>query len=131
MTLRTAVFARCTTHAGTAALIGTRCYSDRLKENTDFPAMVHHSPVSSDPSAYRTHDGAGERTVSRVQLDCYDTTSAGAEVLATQVWLAWNGFTDDCDIGYAFVANRIQTREDAINAYRTIVDVMVEHLVAI
>lgn len=131
MSLRIAVFDRCTTHAGTAALIGMRCYADRLEENVTYPAMVHHSPISSDPSLYFTHDGAGGRTQSRVQLDCYDATGDGAEALATQVWLAWHGFTKDCDIGYAKVVNRIQTREDAINAYRVIVDVMIEHLVAI
>ena len=127
MGLRETVYTRCTTHAGTSALVGTRCYPDRLPENVTYPAIVYHAPVSSDDSEYRTHDGAGARTVSRVQFDCYAATGDGAAALAAQVRDAWAGYQDACVVGYAFVANEIAGREDALNAYRTIVDVMIEH----
>lgn len=128
MTLRTTIYARCTGHAGTAALVSTRVYPDRLPENVTYPALVYHR-ISADNTDYRDHGGATDREVSRVQFDCYDGTGDGAAALADQVRAAWDGYRDGCVVGYAFQANRIMTREDAINAYRAIVDVMVEHSV--
>jgi len=128
MTLRTEIYDRCTTHAGTAALIGTRCYPERLPENVVYPAVRFLAPVSRDDSTYRTHDtGKVPRAVSRVQIDCFASTGTGAAALADQIVNAWSGYRDACTIGYAQIANRIATREDAVNRYRTIVDVMVEH----
>ncbi len=128
MTLREVVYARCTAHAGTAALIGTRCYPERLPEGVTYPAISYIAPVSSVDADYRDHDSTPvERTVSRVQLNCYDETGDGAAALADQVQAAWSGYSSACVVGYAFVANRISTREDPINAYRMIVDVTVEH----
>ena len=134
MTLRTTVYDRCTGHAGTAALIVTRCYPDRLPENVTYPALTYVAPVSADDREYRTHDNVNSpttREVSRVQFNCYDSTGDGAAALADQVRAAWDGYQDGCDIGYAFQANRIMTREDAIDAYRVILDVMVEHSISI
>jgi len=122
-----------TTHAGVAALIGTRCYPLRLKENVVYPAVSFIAPVSDDDSAYRTHDNANSpvtRSVARVQFDCYDTTVDDAELLAVQVVAAWSGYkSTDCSVGYAFKANQVATREDALEAYRWIVDVMIEYRV--
>lgn len=130
MTFREDVYSRCTTHAGIAALIDTRCYPDRLPENITYPAISYIAPVSQDDSDYRTHDtGPVPRTVSRVQFNCFAETGDGAAALADQVMAAWSGYTDGCTFGYAFIANRISTRDDPINAYRTIVDVTVEHAV--
>lgn len=134
MTLREAVFDRCTGHAGTAALIGIRCYPDRLPENVTYPALTYVAPVSVSNLEYRTHDNANSpttREVSRVQFNSYDTTGDGAAALADQIRAAWDGYQDGCDIGYAFQANRIMTREDALNAYRVILDIMVEHSTSI
>lgn len=128
MTLRETVFDRCTGFAGVAALIGLRCYQDRLPENVVYPAISLIVPVSQVDSEYRTHNtGVVPRTVSRVQFNCFDTTGNGASVLADQIVQAWSGHKDGCDIGYAFIENRISTRDDPINTYRHIVDVTIEH----
>lgn len=128
MTLRITVFTRCTNHAGMEALIGTRCYPDRIPEAPTFPLVVYHR-VSTDDTPYRDHDAPTDREVTRVQLDCYASTSDGAAALAAQARAAWDGYRSGTAVGYAFQANRIATREAALNAYRQIVDVMVEHAV--
>lgn len=128
MTLRTTVYNRCIGHAGTAALIGTRCYPDRLPEDVTYPALVYKGPISADNAPYRNHDGGPtEFETSRVQFDCYAETGDGAAALADQIRLAWDGYSDACLISIAWQANRLMTREDAVNAYRAIVDVMIEH----
>lgn len=132
MTLRETVFTRCTTHAGMAALIGSRCYPERLPENVSYPAISFIAPVSMVDAVYRTQDNVNSpvtRAVSRVQLNCYAETGDGAEALGAQAIQAWSGYKNGCTIGYSFVANLISSREDAINVYRYIVDVMVEHSV--
>lgn len=128
MTLRTTVYDRCVGHAGIAALISTRCYPDRLPEDVTYPALTYFR-VSADNSLYRDHDGATTREVSRVQFNCFAETGDGAAALADQVRLAWDGYSNACVVGYAWQVNRLMTREDAINAYRVIMDVMVEHAV--
>lgn len=130
MTLRTTVYTRCTGHAGTAALIDGRCYPDRLPENVTYPALVYFR-VSADNSPFRSHDsGPTDFETSRVQFDCYDETGDGAAALADQIRLAWDGYSDACTVSVAYQANRLMTREDAINAYRAIVDVMIEHSIS-
>ena len=130
MTLRTIVYDLCVGHAGIAALVAARVYPDRLPKTVVYPALVYKTPISADNSDYRTHDtGPTEREVVRVQFDCYALTGGGAAALADQVRAAWDGWSDGCDVGYAFQANRIATREDALKAYRTIVDVMMEYKV--
>jgi hypothetical protein len=135
VTLRTTVYDRCTGHAGTAALIATRCYPDQLPENVTYPALSYLL-VSDDSSLYRTHDGAGGRTVSRIQFNCYDDTGDDAAALADQVWAAWDGWSSACVVGYAFVANRFKATglmwpaaASAQRVHREIVDVMIEHSV--
>jgi len=133
MGLRAVVFDRCTTHAGLSALIGSRCYPDRLPESVTLPALVHHSPVSDNDAEYRTHSNVNNpvtRTVSRVQFDYYAKTGDQAELGGDQLFQAWSGYqSDDCDVGYAFIANRFATREDALKMFRQVIDVMVEHSV--
>lgn len=127
MTLRTTIYDRCINHAGMAALIGTRCYPDRLPENVTYPALTYFR-VSADNALFRSHDdGPTEFETSRVQFNAYDETGDGAAALADQLRLAWDGYSDGCVISYAYQANRIATREDAVNAYRAIVDVLIEH----
>lgn len=126
MTLRETVYARCVGHVGIAALISTRCYPDRLVENVTYPAISFFL-VSADNTLYRDHDGATDREVSRVQFNCFDSTGDGAAALADQVRAAWDGYSDDCDVGYAWQANRISGRADAIDIWRVIVDVIIEH----
>jgi len=129
MTLRTVVYDRCVGHAGIAALVGTRVYPDRLPEGVTYPAIRYIAPVSEVGATYRTQDGAGGRKESRVQFDSYATTGDGADALADQIRIAWDGYQDDCIVGRAFQVARRMTREDSLNVYRTISDVIVEHSV--
>lgn len=127
MTLRTTVYARCIGHTGIEALVGTRVYPDRLPEDVTYPAMTYFC-VSADNTLFRSHDGGPtEYETSRVQFNCYDETGDGAAALADQVRLAWDGYVSGCDVCPAWQVNRLMTREDAVNAYRAIVDVMIEH----
>ena len=127
MGLRQIIYERCTTHAGTAALVGDRVYPERLPDDVTYPAIRFLAPISNNSAQYRSHDGAGGRTVSRAQLDGYAETGTEAEALADQLVAAWDGYSDGCDVGYAFKANRRQTRADALDVFRAIVDVMIEH----
>jgi hypothetical protein len=120
MTLRTDIYSRCTGHAGTAALIGTRCYPDQLPENVTYPALSY-ALVSADNSTYRDHDGATDREVSRVQFNCYDDTGDDAAALADQLRSAWDG--------YSSVESRLKSGSSAQTIHREIVDVMIEHSV--
>ena len=132
MTLRETVYSRCTTHAGLSALIGTRCYPERLVENATYPAVSFIAPVSRVDDLYRTHSNVNSpvtRAVSRVQFNCFDATGDGAEDVADQVVQAWSAYKSGCDVGSAFIANRISTREDELDAFRMIVDVIIEHSV--
>lgn len=132
MTLGEDIFDRCTTHAGTAALIGSRCYKRIPREPAVpivYPLLTYQAPISDDDSEYRTHDtGSVERTVSRVQFNCYDSTDNGASALADQLRLAWSGYKDGCTIGRAHIANVLDAGwNDNLKNYRYIVDVMIEH----
>lgn len=132
MTLRETVFDRTTGFAGVTALIAQRCYPERLPENVTYPAISYIPPVSQVDTDYRTHEtGVVPRAVSRVQFNCFAVTGDGADALANQVVQAWSGHRDGCDIGYAFIENRISTRDDSTEAYRHIVDVTIEHPVTV
>lgn len=127
--LRELVFDRCTGHAGTAALVGTRCYPDRLPENVTLPAVSFVARISEADELYRTHDlGKVPRAVARVQLNAYAETGDGADALATQLVDAWSGYQDGCDIGGAQIAGRVDTYEQALNYHRAIVDVLVDYM---
>jgi hypothetical protein len=126
MTLRETIYNRCTGHAGTAALIDVRCYPVVLPENVTLPA-ISYVLVSADSSEYQTHDGATPREVSRVQFNCWAATGDAAAALGDQVRAAWDGYKDGCDVGYAWQANRLSTREPALEQYRDILDFMIEH----
>ena len=126
MTLRETIFDRCTGHAGTTALIASRCYPVVLPENVTLPALSYIR-VSSVNEEYRDRDGVTQREVSRVQFNCWAETGDGAAALGDQIRSAWDGYSDDCTVGYAFQANRLSTREPGLNQFREIVDVLIEH----
>jgi len=123
-TIEETIFARCTTHAGISALIDARCYPERLPENVTYPALVY-TRISSSAAQFRTHElesvGLDD---ARFQFDSYAETSKGAKDLADQVFAAWDGYRDECVVGYARQVNRRATRQDSINVYREISDVM-------
>lgn len=119
MTTGTALYDRLTGHAGTAALISTRCYRLRMPDNPTMPALVLQRISSSGQS------GTSEVRTSRWQVSCWATTSAGAEALATQVRAAleeWSGGSSD--IKMVVVVSELEDYDDDSELYRVIVDAL-------
>ena len=128
MTLRSEIFDAVTGDVTVGALIGVRCYPDRLPENVTLPAVSYIAHVSQNDADYRTHDtGTVPRTVARTQFNCYAATGDDADELASAVEDLWSGHKDGCTIGWAQIANRVDRYEPALNRHRVIVDVMVEY----
>lgn len=126
MTLRSTVYDTITGGATVAALIGTRCYPDRLPQNVTLPAVVF-SKVSDVDGIYRTHDiGQRPRTIVRIQLSVYAETGDGAAELGAALIALWSGYQALPDIGQAEVENVIATYEPALDRHRTIIDVMLD-----
>ena len=125
--LRQLVFERNTTYAPLLALIGTRCYPERVPENATYPLVVYSAPIADDDTPYRTHDNATDRTQSLVSHTVYADTGDQAEAIGDVLVDAWNGYKSGCDIGFAFVQNRIADRQDDLRQYTQIIDVLVEH----
>jgi len=129
MSLRTVVYARCTAHSGLSALIGKRCYPDVLPENVTYPAL-RYARISTTNEQYRISTPTPTtREEARVQFDCFAESGDAAAALADQVRLAWDGYQNGCTVGRAFQANRIETYEDGLGVYRTIVDMIIEYAV--
>lgn len=130
MGVRQSVFTRATSgHAGLSALIGTRCYPDRLPENVTLPA-VRYQVVSLPPHSYQDHDGASpDRTRSRIQMDGFDVSSDKAEALQKQMFLAFEGWSSGTAVGWSFVANRLGDYDTSLNRHRVIVEIVIDHKV--
>jgi hypothetical protein len=129
-TFRELVFSKTTGDVAISALIGNRCYPDKLPQKPIYPLIVYKG-TSEDESDYRTHDQGGqtERTVSFVQFECYsnqDNPDQAAE-LAVLIIAAWGGYQAKPNVGYSFMQNRFESANDSLNAYREIVEFNVEH----
>lgn len=128
-TVEELAFTRCTTHAGLSALISTRCYPDRVPEDPTYP-LVRFTRISTATFGLRQIAPVNSNTPSarvRVQFDAYGETGDDARGVAEQLFDAWDGYQSSgggSDVGYAFQDNRMATRDDALNAYRQIVDVI-------
>jgi len=128
MGLRAILFDRMSGFAGITALVGTRLYPLRLKEDTTYPALVYR--VITDPSVARSHHGKPDRKEGRAQIDCYAETGDAAATLGDQVEAAWDGYSspgNDCTVGYAFVANRSDRYDTSLRVFRDVIDITVEH----
>lgn len=126
MGVRETVYTR-VTGASAGSLVSTRCYPDMLPENVTMPA-IRYRIISYNDESYREHRNATERAKQRVQLDCYATTSDGASDLADAVRTDFDGWTNGTAVGWARCVMRIDDGwNDDINAYRWIVDVMLDH----
>lgn len=89
-----AIHARLKAHAGTSALVGSRVYPLRLPQGPTYPAVRYQ--VIGAPRTHLMGDtpDASQWVHSRVQVDCYAVTYAGAHALAFQVRMAlsrWSG----------------------------------------
>lgn len=118
MSAETAVYTRLTTHAGTAALIGTRCYPLRLPQKPVLPAVVYQR-ISSSGRA-----GTSDRRVVRYQFSCWASTYAGVKALAEQVRDALEYYAD-ATIRLGRVVNEIDDFDEGTELQRVILDVFV------
>lgn len=119
MSTGAALYDRLTGHAGTAALIGTRCYRLRMPDNPTMPAVVMQRVSGTG------QQGTSEVRQGRWQLSCWAITSAGAEALATQVRTAleeWSGGSSE--IKMVTVVSELEDYEDDAELYRVIVDAL-------
>jgi hypothetical protein len=128
VTIHHSVYRRATTggHAGLSALIGTRCWPQRLEADANLPAMTY-SIVSSPPSDYQDHDGGPDRWVYRVQLDGYADDPDSAASLGAQMLAAFAAWSSGTAVGSSLVQNHFETYEPALNRYRQVVDVVIDH----
>lgn len=128
MSLRALVYEHIVSDATVAALIGSRCYPERLPQTVTLPCVVYSAPVSDVDSEYRTHEPVMvPRSVARVQIDAYAETGDGAEALADALVAAWSGHQNLPDVGPCQVQNRIATWETGTERHRTIIDVLVDY----
>jgi len=124
MTLRETIYTAIVTDVAASAIIGTRCYPDRLPPDVILPAIsfIRVSEVDSD---YRTHDRVRvTRAVARIQLNIYGTTGDEADALATAIVLLFT----NCQTGAidsSWVESRNDVYEPSLNRFRCIIDVMV------
>lgn len=98
-----------------------------LPENVTLPA-IRYFAVSYDDFSYREYKNATERAKRRVQVDCYAATSDACATLADAVCVDFDGWTNGTAVGWCRIANRIDDGwNDDIDAYRQIVDVILDH----
>jgi len=83
------IFGRLTAHAGTSALIGSRCYPDLMPQNPTLPAVVY-----SEISNPRISEGSLDLFRVRMQIDCWASSRAGANALRAQARSALRGYAD-------------------------------------
>ena len=128
MGVRTSIRTRAIGHAGLSALIGTRCYPDRLPEDPTLPAL-RYQLISAPEPLYRDHDGSPDRWVYRYQIDGWDTTSDKAEDLRVQLFSAFEGWDNGTAVGWCRVDNQFQEYDAILNRHRCMVEIVIDHKV--
>lgn len=118
MSAETAIYTRLTTHTGTAALIGTRCYPLLLPQKPTLPAVVYQRISSSGQI------GTTDRRGVRFQFSCWAATYAGAKALATQARSALEGYAE-ATIRMGRVVNEIDDYNEATELQRVILDAFI------
>lgn len=126
MSFRELVYGHTVGSAAIAAIIGTRCYPDRLPDGVTLPCVSYVARVSESGEATRHHEGPSDRVVNRVQFNAYAETGDEAEALAAAIIAAWDGYQSLPAIGSAQVENVIDTWDTGLERHRTIIDVMME-----
>ena len=152
-TYRGVIYDITTGDSAVSAIIGDRCYPDVLPEDVTLPAISYIPHVSDDDSIYRTHDaGPRLRTWTRTQFNLYADTGDEAESLSAAMTRLWSGqkaslgallletggfflletggyllLDGYCTIGHSEIAGVTDTRDPALNRFRVILDVLVEH----
>jgi len=128
MTIHHSIYRRATTggHTGLSALVAKRCYPQRLPEDPTLPALVYNL-VSTPPNVYQDHSGSPDRWTYRVQLDGYAGDPDSAAALGAQMLAAFAGWSSGTAVGYSLVQNAFETYEPALDRYRAVVDVAIDH----
>ncbi len=116
MSVETALYTRLTTHSGTTALIGTRCYPLLLPQRPTMPAVVYQRVSSSGQI------GTTDRRTPRFQLSCWASTYAGAAALAVQVRSALEEYAN-ATIRMGRIVNQIDDFDEGTELQRVILDV--------
>lgn len=126
MGVRETVYARITS-ASAGSLVGTRCYPDMLPENCQFPA-IRYTRISYNDAPYREYGNPTERATIRVQIDCYADDSDAASTLGDAVCTDFDAWTFGTAVGRCRIAGHFSDGwQDDIDAYREIVDIMIDH----
>lgn len=119
MSIGNLLYSRLTTHAGTSALISTRCYPLTLPQKPTLPALVYQQ-ISSAPN-----QGTSTLHRDRYQISCWASTYSGAVALATQVQSALEEHTDTDQTPYLKMTYRVNSLDDYDpddELYRVILD---------
>ena len=126
MTIEALIYSILSSNAGVSALVGTRVYPVVLPRSYD-PATagdaLTFSAVSGDEEI--TLDGKrwGEK---RIQIDAWSAQYANAKAIQTAVNNALDGAVNAAQgLTLAYQSITMDTYEDAINAYRVMVEYQV------
>lgn len=82
MSVKKAVFALLSGHAGLTALVGTRIHRQLLPQEPTYPAVVYTRTASVLVASLGRESGLWRSTIS---VDCLAETESGAEAVALQV----------------------------------------------
>jgi hypothetical protein len=121
----TAIRTRLLAHAGTAALISTRCWFGFLEEPVQMPALTVQE-ISAVRFPLMGSDA--EKVQFRVQVDAWAATRAGVKALADQVRAAlqrWGGSSGGTTVIEAFMDNEAERFEDGVRTWRIQMDFLV------
>lgn len=107
MGIEAAIYSRATTHAGLAALIGTRCHPEVLPQQSVLPAITYQR--ISTPRRH-TMGVVPPMAHPRFQFDCFAATYLDVTTLAAQVRAAfsrWSGTVGGVEVLDARLDNEI------------------------
>lgn|SRR3990167_2054711 len=120
MAIEDIIYSRMTTHAGTAALISTRCYPSQLPQGATIPAVTYQ-PISRPE-----RDDVPGMFEQRVQFNCWAASVLAASALATQVRAAFTGWRDKNGtpvVIFTKAVNELTDLDPVTDYWRYIVDV--------
>lgn len=104
MTIKTMLVDRLEAYGGLSALVGTRIYPRELPPNPTYPAITY-ARISNGPAGT---DGFRE---TRFQFNCWGTTEASVEAVATQVKAALEEY-DALEGAYHIRSGRVDGQID-------------------
>lgn len=125
--LEAALFTRLTTHAGLAAIIGTRAYPVLLPQNPTLPAVVYQRISTRRPHAGGVDTGVA---IPRFQVTGWATTALGAKDLKEQMRAAlqrWRGTVAGILVMDTFLEGELDRYDDDAKLFGEQLDVFIPH----